>query len=270
MRTGFIGLGNIGAPMAHRVAAASDCAVRDISPAAMAGFSEVARLAATPADVGRHAEIVGICVRDGDQVRATIAGPAGLLEGLASEAIILIHSTVAPALVHEMAELAAPHGVHVLDAGVTGGAAVASRGELCTMVGGDADLVERARPMLASFSSRIIHAGSLGAGLALKICNNLITYLQVAAFHEAIELAAAYGVDQETLTEVMIQNGNLTPALRMYGKSLANRQADNQPLHAAALAEKDLDLVVDLGRAASVPTPVSAHARGLMRRAFAG
>ena len=122
MHTAFIGLGNIGTPMAHRLAAAfPQTMVHDAVPAAMAGFEGVAVLASSPAVVGETADLVGVCVRDDADVRAVVDGEQGLLRTMRT-GIIAIHSTVRPSTVVDLAARAADHGVSVIDVAVSGGA----------------------------------------------------------------------------------------------------------------------------------------------------
>ncbi|SFR90016.1 NAD(P)-dependent oxidoreductase [Sphingomonas jatrophae] len=252
MRTGYVGLGNIGAPMAHRLADATDCLVHDVSPAAAAAFSSKAQWSASPAEMGKAATFVAVCVRDDGDVRRVVDGADGLLRTMRS-GLIVIHSTVAPATVVDLAGQAAACGVTLLDAAVTGGPDGAARGELLVMVGGSDEAVAAATPPLRIYCSHIVHAGAPGAGMALKICNNLVTYIELAAALEAYRLADALGLDPEKLTETMSANGNLTPSMakfidhRRSGPDRIGREAFTASQHALVmLGHKDLALAAQV------------------------
>jgi 3-hydroxyisobutyrate dehydrogenase-like beta-hydroxyacid dehydrogenase len=252
MKVGFIGVGNIGKPMAEQLARPPfDLTVFDVSAKAVEPFAGKARLAASPAELGRHADIVGICVRHDADVTAVVTAEDGLLETLQPGAIIAIHSTVRPATVKSLAEIAAAKGVYVLDAAVSGGPAGAAARKLVAMVGGDEAQFARLRPMLEAFSGTIIHAGGTGMGMALKLSNNLVTYMQLQAAIEGFGLAAAGGLDEKVLRDVMAANGNLTTAMGQY-LDFCNHGPKQLGADAywafkdatAGLAEKDLDFAL--------------------------
>ena len=258
MKVGFIGVGNIGKPMAEQLARPPfELTVFDVSPAAREAFAGKARIAASPEELGRHCDLLGICGRHDADVTAVVTGADGLLNSLAPGSLVAIHSTVRPATVRTLAEIAAKKGVSVIDAGVSGGPMGAAARKLVSMVGGSAEDVERARPMLEAFSGTIIHAGGLGMGMSLKLCNNLVTYMQLLAAIEGFGLAIAGGLDPKVLRDVMAANGNLTTAMGQYedfcetGPARMGRDAYLAFKDATAgLAEKDLDFA--LGFAADV------------------
>jgi 3-hydroxyisobutyrate dehydrogenase-like beta-hydroxyacid dehydrogenase len=262
MKVGFIGVGNIGKPMAEQLAKPPFAlTVFDVSPAAREVFAGRAEIADSPEAVGRQAEIVGICVRHDADVTAVVTGPDGLLNSLAPGAIVAIHSTVRPGTVRALAETAAEKGVIVLDAAVSGGPMGAAARTLVAMVGGEAEPVARLRPMLEAFSGTIIHAGGIGMGMSLKLCNNLVTYMQLLAAIEGFGLARAGGLDEKVLRDVMAANGNLTTAMGQYldfcntGPARMGQEAYMAFKDATAgLGEKDLDFA--LGFAADVGFPI--------------
>jgi len=262
MKVGFIGVGNIGKPMAEQLAKPPfELTVFDVSPAAREAFAGKARIAASPEELGRHADLVGICVRHDADVTAVVTGADGLLKSLAPGSLVAIHSTVRPATVRTLAAAAAEHGVTIIDAGVSGGPMGASARKLVSMVGGSAEDLERARPMLEAFSGAIIHAGGLGMGMSLKLCNNLVTYMQLLAAIEGFGLAIAGGLDPKVLRDVMAANGNLTTAMGQYedfcetGPARMGQDAYLAFKDATAgLAEKDLDFA--LGFASDVDFPI--------------
>jgi 3-hydroxyisobutyrate dehydrogenase len=273
MKVGFIGVGNIGKPMAEQLARPPfDLTVFDVSAAATAPFADRARVASSPADLGRHTGIVGICVRHDADVTAVLTAKDGLLETLQPGAIVAIHSTVRPATVRALAEAATTRGVHVLDAAVSGGPTGAVARKLVAMVGGDAEVVARLKPMLEAFSGTIIHAGGIGTGMALKLCNNLVTYMQLQAAIEGFGLAAAGGLDEKVLRDVMAANGNLTTAMGQYLDfcNSGPKQLGEDGYWAfkdatAGLAEKDLDFALAFAEDVGFPIKGTETIRQLIR-----
>ncbi|MDB6100819.1 MAG: putative oxidoreductase [Gammaproteobacteria bacterium] len=275
-RVGFIGLGHIGADMAESlVAPAFELTVFDVAPAAMARFEGIARLAGCAADVGRHSEIVGVCVRDDQQLRTALMDPQGLLEGLGREAIILVHSTVRATTIRELAGVASERGVDLIDAAVSRTVYGKASRFVCSMVGGDPALLERARPVLEAFSTAIVHAGPLGSGMVIKTCNNLVTFIEYTAAHESFRLAAANGVDPAVLRRVMTENGNLTPSMAAFIESRATGparlgQAEFAELQTriGKLSEKDLDVALDLARDSGLTLAATERVRALILQVF--
>ncbi len=275
MKVGYIGLGNIGGAMAEQLTQAPyELTVYDVSAAAMQVFEGKAALAASPAEVGRAADIIGICVRDEADTRAVLSGPSGLLAGIKPGALILVHSTLSPAAAVSLAAQAAQAGATLLDAAVTGAAEGARARSICTMVGGDAAQVDRARGFLQAFSSKVTHAGPVGSGMALKLCNNLVFFMQVQAVFEGFKLAEAGGMSP-ALREVMTENGNLTKLTQLFvdfqqhgQKKLGEEGFKRYNQQMCGLAEKDLDLALEHGRAMGLELRGAEAARALMRSTF--
>jgi 3-hydroxyisobutyrate dehydrogenase len=277
IRVGFIGLGNQGKPIAaHLAPAGFETTVYDIADAPVQELvAGGARAAASPRDVGERSDVVGICVPADQHVRAVAYGDDGLLAGLKPGSVIAIHSTILPATALELAEAAKPHGVDVIDACVTGGAVRAQQKQITYMVGGDPEALEKARPVLECNSVKIIHAGPLGSGAKLKLCINLVTYIQWAAAFESFQLARAIGLPQEVLEEAGQSNGQLTPMMIAYLGGLklpeAARKSDAVQMLMRGhmdIAEKDLAWVLSLAREAEVSLPVGALVSQLMARLY--
>ncbi len=277
IRAGFLGLGNIGRPMARRlVAAGLETTVHDVAEAPVRELVAAgAKAAPTPRALAASSDYVGLCVRDDDDVRAVTGGPDGVLAGAAPGTVIAVHSTVQPGTVLALAEAAAAKGVGVLDACVTGGAAGAAQGTLTVMAGGDAAQLERIRPALDAFAKKIVHCGPLGAGAKLKLCNNLMTYLAWTAAYEAMELARAAGLPQETLEAVTRSNGNLTEpmaaflALHKVPAETARSEGFQAYVRGfVELAEKDLAATLALAREHGLTLPGTALAAQGMARVY--
>jgi len=155
-------------------------------------------------------------------VEALLYGDEGILACSRAGTLVAIHSTVTRDAILRWAADAADAGVVLIDAGISGGAAGAEAGTLVYMVGGDAAAVARATPVFETSAERIIHAGELGAGMVLKLCNNLITYAEFMAMSEATRLAEACGMSADTLREVGASNGIVNETMHRF---ISNRNA---------------------------------------------
>jgi 3-hydroxyisobutyrate dehydrogenase-like beta-hydroxyacid dehydrogenase len=253
-----IGLGRMGGPMADNlIASGHQVRVFDVVPDAVAARVALGAVAAaTPADVADGADVVCVVVFDGAQARDVLAGPNGVLATACRGAVIAVHTTMSIDGIHELGELAEAAGVHLIDAGVTGGEPGARAGTLMTMVGGSPEAVEAARPALLSFSREIVHAGPRGAGMSLKLARNAIGYVMMRAVHEAMLLADASGVDQEALRHVVADTDLATQYLApfAFGGPLpvpADAPAQQRGFleHTCRLGEKDLDQALALAAA---------------------
>lgn len=277
LRVGFIGLGNIGKPMARRlVASGLPTTVYDVVPAAVDELGAAGgRRASCAREVAADADVVGVCVRDDTDVRAVMLGAEGLLAGAHAGLVVAIHSTILPRTVRELDAAAAACGVGVVDACVTGGAAGAEQGRLTYMVGGDAAHVEYCRPVFATCAERIVHTGASGTGAATKLCNNLMTYLGFLAAFEATLLAQRSGLSLQALEEVTRANGNLTDQMRMFltlHRVPAAQRKDpgfqQMLLGFTTLAEKDLAVTLAFAREHGVALPGTALCQQLMARVY--
>ncbi len=277
LRVGFVGLGNIGKPMARRlVAAGLETHVLD---AVQAPVDELVREGAKPArsprELAERSDVIGVCVRDDADVRAVIGGDDGLLAGAARGSVIALHSTILPSTVREVGAAAAEHGIGVLDACVTGGAANAAAGKLTYIVGGDAANLERCRPAFETSAAKIVHTGPLGTGAATKLCNNLMTYLAWLSAFESLHLARASGLSEEKLEEVTRSNGNLSEPMRAF---LALHKAPEETRKSGSfqamlrnfvtLAEKDLAVTLAFARESGVALPGTGLVSQLMARVY--
>jgi 3-hydroxyisobutyrate dehydrogenase len=276
MAIGFIGLGNIGKPMAARMQSlAEDIWVYDLFPEPVA---ELAALGLKPASsvkiLAQQCRIIRLCVRSDEDVDQLLQGADGILDNAPADALVLIHSTVTQANVLRWQREAAARSLHLIDAPMTGGGGAAAAGTLCYMVGGPADLVERCRPVLATSGNKIIHAGPVGAGIALKLCNNLMTYAELVAIHEASKLAIACGLPVELLYEVGQANGVVNGQMQtfMTGRTRAAEHGEAAVMQAfgghAALGKKDLAAALKSADELGVAMPGTRHNAGLIEDVF--
>lgn len=209
MRVGFLGLGQMGGPMAsHVIAAGHDVALYDPVPAAVeARLRGSARAAHSPADAADGAEVVCVVVRDDRQSIDAIAGAGGVLESAAPGTVVLLHATVAPATVRTVADACDARGVRFVDAGITGGTTGAEAGTLYTMCGGDPDAIDDARPVLDAYSRHVVRFGEIGAGMAAKLARNAMQYQVWVGVHEAMALAEAAGLDLRQFEHLCRESG---------------------------------------------------------------
>lgn len=265
-----IGLGRMGGPMADHVARRGhDLRVFDVAPEAVAPRVEVgATAAASPAEAADGAAVVGIVVFDDAQALDVVTGPDGVLRTLAPGAVVTIHTTVTLDTIRALAAAAEERGVQLLDAGISGGEEGAGNGTLLTMVGGPGPAVETARPFLDSFSKEVLHAGPLGAGMALKLARNAAGYSMMAVVHESMVLAARAGVPLEQLQHVITETGVLTQALSPFllGGPGPLAEDDDSPMrtameHLARLGDKDLAHTLDLAGRLDARMPITEATR---------
>jgi 3-hydroxyisobutyrate dehydrogenase len=278
IRAGFIGLGNQGKPIAAQLAPAGlETTVYDLAEAPVQELVATgAKAAGSPRAVGAAADVVGICVPEDEHVRAVALGDDGLLAGLAAGGVILIHSTILPETAIAIGEAAAERGVSVLDACVTGGAARATARQITYLIGGPAEALEKARPYFEATSEiPIVHAGPLGSGAKLKLCINLITYIQWAAAYESMALARAIGLPQEVLEQAGRSNGQLTDLMVQYlaTHKIPEETRDSDGFQSLMrghmkIAEKDLAWALQLARKSGVTLPVGSLVSQQMARLY--
>ena len=265
LRLGYIGLGNMGAPMAKRLVHwPGGVTVYDIRTEAMTPLAEVgATLADSIADVAA-ADIISVTVLDDAQVREVVGE---LAANAKPGTVIAIHSTISDTTAVELAEELKKQGIHIVDAPVSGGAGAAEKGELATMVGAEREVYERIKPAFKQWASMVIHAGAPGAGTRMKLARNMLTFTSYAAACEAMKLAEAAGLDLQALGRVVRHTDALTSGagaimVRDDMKPLDPEHFLYQPfLHTRGLGEKDLSLALALGEALSVELPLAEVAR---------
>ena len=277
IRAGFIGLGNIGEPMAERlIAAGIPTTVFDVRESAMQTLSDAgAETANSCRELAAGSDVIGVCVRDDADVRDAVLGDDGALAGAAAGSVIAIHSTILPSTVLEVGAAAAERGVGVLDACITGGAAGARQGTLTYIVGGEKAHLERCRPAFESSAKQIIHTGALGSGAATKLCNNLMTYQGFLAAFEATLLARSAALSQDALEEVGRSNGNLNDQqlafLALHKVPAEQRTSDSfqQMLRGFLdLADKDLRVTLAFAREHGVALPGTGLCQQVMARVY--
>ena len=276
MKVGFVGLGNIGKPMALRLPAAGlETSVFDIAPGPVQELSAAgAKAARSPREVAAASEVVGVCVQTDAQVRAVVEGENGLLAGAKPGLVIAIHSTVLPSTVEAVNTAATARGVAVVDACVTGNIRNPDP-KFKLFLGGDPAAIAKIEPYTGAIAERVIQAGALGNSCKVKICLNLITYLQWTAAFASAALAKATGLSLEVLEEVGRANGQLTDLMvsfmAIHKTPDAARKSEGMQDYLRTnmhVAEKDLAHALTLAREAGVALPGAALVSQLMARIY--
>src|SRR4051812_5428818 len=254
---GFIGLGNIGAPIAKRLLDRPEgLVVYDVRADACTPFAEAgATVAASAAELAAHCDVISVMVLDDAQVRDVVAA---MLPSCRAETVIAVHSTISEATAVDVAAQARKKGVHVVDAPVSGGAMGAADGTLAVMVGGDRAAYEKCKEVFKSWATLVLHMGDVGAGIRTKIARNLVTFVGYAAAAESQRLAEAAGIDLRKLAAVVRQSDAVTGgASAIMIRETTTPLDPDDPLrpildHTYTLGAKDLALAVELGAALDV------------------
>lgn len=270
LRIGFIGMGNMGGPMAANLAKAGFAvAAFDLSEAALAKAREQGVATASSArEAAEGAQVLVSMLPASRHVEDLYLGPDGLLSALARGTLVIDCSTIAPASAQKVAQAAAALGLEMLDAPVSGGTAGAAAGTLTFIVGGDAPALDRARPVLQGMGKNIFHMGGAGAGQVAKLCNNMALGVIMAVTGEALALGVAHGLDPTVLSKMMaVSTGRSwatevcnpwpgvlpnAPASRGYSGGFGND-----------LMLKDLGLAVEAAMNAGATVPLGELARNL-------
>lgn len=240
MKVSVLGLGIMGAGMARQlIGKGFDVVVWNRDPAKSARFGSLgARVAAGPADAARGADLVFAMLADDDASRSVWLAPGGALASMRADAIAIESSTLTIDWVRELAAAAHARGVGFLDAPVTGSKAQAESGTLSFLVGGPAELLERARPALAAMGANIAHLGPAGSGATMKLINNFLCGVQVASLAEAIGMAERSGLDARQAAALLGAGSPGSPLVKIVGQRMVDRAYE--PNFFVPLMAKDL------------------------------
>jgi 3-hydroxyisobutyrate dehydrogenase len=267
---GFIGLGNMGLPMAQNLAKAGHgVAGFDIQRAGVEKLASTGgKAVASIAEACNGADVVITMLPAGEHVRATYLGDTGVIARAKSAALLIDSSTIDVDSTRAVAKAAAERGLAMLDAPVSGGVGGAQAGTLTFMVGGSDDAFARAKPILDAMGKTIVHAGGSGNGQAAKICNNMILGVSMIVVAEAFLLAEKLGLDAQKLFDISSKSSGQCWSMTSYcpvpgpvPTSPANR--DYQAGFTAAMMLKDLKLAQEAARSSGAVTPLGAGAAAL-------
>lgn len=274
---GFIGLGNIGYPMAKNIVTsfAGSC-VYDMNPKPVEKLAAKGAIACeTPAELAQKCSVIGICVRNDADVEQLLYGDTGLLKQCQKDSVIAIHSTVTENSMKRWYEEGQAVGIHIVDAPITGGADGARDKTLCYMVGSSEQVLDRLAPVLETSAKRVVHAGVAGKGTVLKLCNNLMNYMAFTAVDEGLRLAEKGGLEPELIYQVGEVNGIVTQMMRKFaeGRNGLKPVCSEEDFNAvfmpfAELAEKDLDAALDVAKENGTQLPATEAVRKNIQAVF--
>eukprot|EP00903_Cladosiphon_okamuranus_P001371 g1369.t1 len=267
---GFIGLGNMGGPMAINLVKAGHKVLGfDLSEATLATHADAGgEKAAGVAELAAAADVIVTMLPAGKHVRQIYTGEGGILEHAKSGTLLIDSSTIDVDSARAVSEAATAKGMPMVDAPVSGGVAGAAGGTLTFMVGGSDEAFEAARPYLDIMGKTIVHAGGAGTGQAAKICNNMLLGISMIGVSEAFVLAERLGLDKQKLFDISSTASGQCWSLTSYcpvpgplPASPANR--DYQPGFAAEMMLKDLKLAQEAAQSSGAATPLGAEAAAL-------
>lgn len=270
MRIAFIGLGNMGLPMAVNLLAAGHQVLGyDLAEAALEAFAAAGgQHAASARQALEGAQAVITMLPASRHVEALYLGDEGVLAAVPAGTLLVDCSTIAPAVARKVAAAAAESGHFMLDAPVSGGTGGAKAGTLTFMVGGETATFERGRPLLEAMGKNIFHAGDCGSGQTVKVCNNMLLGILMAGTSEALRLGIANGMDPNVLSDVMLRSSGRNWTLEVYNPC-PGVMAQAPASHGYAdgfgvdLMLKDLGLAQESALATGTPTPLGALVRNL-------
>ncbi|MCG6923923.1 MAG: NAD(P)-dependent oxidoreductase [Acidobacteria bacterium] len=253
-RVGFIGIGIMGQGMVRNLARAGRRPLiwnrtrSRLDDLVAEGFE----VAESPAAVAAASDVVITCVSDTPDVEAVILGEGGVLEGIEAGSLVIDMSTISPRATEEIGKRLAEKDVRMLDAPISGGSEGAAKGTLSIMVGGEADQVERAKPLFEAMGKAITHVGPLGSGQRVKLVNQILVVVNALAVSEALLFAQAGGLDLEKTLEAVVPGAAGSWMLQFRGPQVVKR--DWRPGFTIDLQQKDLRLVLEA--ADQLGTPV--------------
>ena len=271
-RITFIGLGNMGGPMASNlIKAGNEVTVFDLSkPAVDERVAEGAKTAESAKAAAEGAECVITMLPAGMHVEAVYLGDDGLLEALPAGTLVIDSSTIAPETARKVAEAATAKHLEFIDAPVSGGVGGAKAGTLTFICGGEESTFNKAKPILEGMGKNIFHAGPHGAGQVAKICNNMLLAILMAGTSEALALGAKNGLDPAVLSEIMKQSSGGNWALNVYNPWPGVMEGvpasrDYQGGFLVNLMTKDLGLAFDNAVKSQASIPMGSLARNLFQ-----
>ncbi|WP_127346428.1 3-hydroxyisobutyrate dehydrogenase [Pseudidiomarina mangrovi] len=269
---GFIGLGNMGGPMAANLAKAGhQVRVFDLVPAALEAAQQVGCEAAESATAAaKGAEFVITMLPADAHVHGVYLGEQGLYQVVNKDCLAIDCSTISAEMARKVASELNAHGIAFIDAPVSGGVAGAQAGTLSFMCGGNEADVERARPLLQQMGKNIFRAGDSGAGQVAKMCNNMLLSVLMVGTSEALQLGVAHGLDPQVLSQIMLQSSGRNWTLEVYNPCPG--VMDNSPASRGYsggfmvdLMSKDLGLAQRAAVASGASTPMGALTHNLYR-----
>lgn len=268
MNIAFLGLGVMGSGMAARLVNARfsvtawNRSADRAEPVRQAG----AAIANSPREAAAGADVIIAMVADDKASRAIWTGPEGALAGAKPGAVAIECSTLSPAWVLELSQLAGARGCSFVDAPVTGSKQHAASGEVLFLVGGDPDVVDRVRPVLKPMSRDIVHLGAVGSGARMKLVNNFVAAVQSCALAEGLAFIEACGLDPDAAMGVLMNGAPGSPLVKTVGARMMAR--DYSVNFFMRLMRKDVGYAIEEARRCGVPLRTAAIAAEMFDRAI--
>jgi 2-hydroxy-3-oxopropionate reductase len=264
MKIGFIGLGIMGKPMAgNLIKAGHELVVSRRNRAAAELVALGASAAATPREIATEVDLVITMLPNSPQVREVALGSDGIVEAERPDLIYVDMSSIAPAVAQEVAGVLSERGVKMLDAPVSGGEPKAIDGTLSIMVGGDRNIFDQVRDVLAAMGSSVVHVGDIGAGNITKLANQVIVAINIAAVSEALVLAQKAGVAPGAVVEAI--SGGLAGSAVLEAKAPMMLAHQFKPGFRINLHIKDLGNALDASEDIGAPLPLTAAVLDMLR-----
>lgn len=269
MKLGFIGAGNMGGPMCHNLIKHDhQMLIHDLSPAVVERFVSLGATAGKSAEaVTAESEVVFTSLPGPVEIREVVLGDGGIAAGAHAETIYVDLSTNSPAVARELAAKLAEQGIPMLDAPVSGGTTGAEAGTVAVMVGGDKEVFDKVEPLLRCIGKNITHVGGHGAGCIVKLINNMLAFINLAAANEGFMLGVRAGVDPDVLYDVISASSGQSSTLGKMKSAILPGNFD--ATFALALAHKDLRLALELGEELGSPLTLGSVVINVMRQAAA-
>jgi len=261
---GVIGLGAMGAPIARNLLKGGHSVTvfarrQDaMAPLIRAGADG----AGTPADVAAKSDVIITMVTDTSAVEEVAIGPRGIIEGSKPGTIVVDHSTIDPDGARRVASILKTRGIEMIDAPVSGGAAVAEAGGLTIMAGGDESVFARVLPILECYGKTIVHIGPNGAGQVAKACNQICTIVNMLGAAEAMLMAERAGIDPAKARDVLMTGFGASRMLEMQAPKMIARDFDGKV--ESRLHHKDIQIVLALAQKLGIELPASAAAEKVL------
>jgi 3-hydroxyisobutyrate dehydrogenase-like beta-hydroxyacid dehydrogenase len=268
-KIGFIGLGTMGKPIAVNIARAGfDLTVYDLREEPCKELASLgAKVAASAQEVAEQSDIIEIVVVDDAQAERVVAGEHGVIHGARPGSIVAVHSTILPVTARNIAARCSTNGVEMIDAPVSGGQKGAEDRQLCYMVGGDAGVLEKCRPVFATSASHIFHLGELGTGATAKMLIQIVVCLNMIAAHESELLCDKTGLDFKMFQEILhVSAGQSFVLDHWLGRFKRPEESEAVRRQRAEVFSKSISPALELAREVGVSLPGTALAQSLLKR----
>ena len=266
MKIGFVGLGAMGVGIVPRLIAGGHTVTgwNRTQSKAEPLFKLGMRWADTPREVASASEVVFSIVADATAVKSVALGDNGIITGLRKGGVYLDMSTIAPDASRAISAEFAKAGLTMLDAPISGSTATLTEGKASIMVGGDRAAFERVQPVLLAIGPKVTYIGASGLAVQMKLAINLVLMVEVIAFCEGVALAEKGGVAREVAVDAMLKSVVASPVLGYRGPFILEGKMPEVPLADVNLQQKDMLLVLELGRKLGIPVPLAAAANEMM------